>query len=56
MHTMPDNKKVKLPMSCKQVILWWDRYLRRFNGIEMLYQTDPMMGLSLEQLLRWGHV
>ena len=54
MHTMPDNKKVKLPMSCKQDILWWDRYLRRFNGIEMLYQTDPMMGLSLEQLLEMG--
>ena len=27
--------------------------MRRFNGVEMLYQTDPM-GLSLEELLEIG--
>ena len=53
MHPMPDNKKAKLTIECRHDILWWDRYLRRFNGVEMLYQTDPM-GLSLEELLDIG--
>ena len=53
LHALPDHKKVKLPTGCRQDIVWWDRYLRRFNGIEMLYQTDPL-GLSLEQLLDTG--
>ena len=51
MHTVPDHKKVKLSQGCKEDILWWNRYLRRFNGIEMLYPTDPLLGLSLDQLL-----
>ena len=50
MHALPDHKKEKLPPGCKQDIMWWARYLRRFNGIEMLYPTDPI-GLSLDQLL-----
>ena len=53
MHSLPDNKKERLPPGCRQDILWWDRYLRRFNGVEMLYQTDPIL-LSLEQLLDTG--
>ena len=50
MHPLADNKRVKLSTGSRQDIVWWDRYLRRFNGIEMLYQTDPL-GLSLDQLL-----
>jgi hypothetical protein len=50
MHNLADNKKTKLSSGCKQDIAWWDRYLRRFNGIEMLYNTDPL-GLDLDQLL-----
>ena len=50
LHSFPDQKKVKLLPECRQDIQWWCRYLRRFNGIEMLYPTDPI-GLSLEQLL-----
>ena len=50
MHTMPDNKKMKLSTGCRQDIAWWNRYLRRFNGTEILYPTDPLM-LTLTQLL-----
>ena len=50
MHSLPDQKKTKLSDGCKQDIQWWDRYLRRFNGIEMLYPSDPL-DLSLSQLL-----
>ena len=50
MHSMPDQKTAKLSEGCKQDIKWWDRYLRRFNGIEMLYPTDPI-DLPLDQLL-----
>ena len=50
MHIMPDNKRMKLSTGCRQDIEWWNRYLRRFNGVEILYSTDPLM-LSLNQLL-----
>ena len=53
MHSLPDHKKTALSHGCKQDILWWDRYLRRFNGVEMLYETDPL-GLTLDQLLDTG--
>ena len=50
MHSFPDHKKEKLSPGCIADISWWDRYLRRFNGVEMLYPTDPLH-LTLEQLL-----
>ena len=50
MHTLPDHKKVPLSEECKLDIKWWDRYLRRFNGTELIYPTDPL-NLTLDQLL-----
>ena len=50
MHHMSDNKRVKLSQGSRQDIMWWDRYLRRFNGVEILYESDPLQ-LSLDQLL-----
>ena len=50
MHNMPEHKKVKLSEDCKADIQWWARYLRRFNGCELIYPTDPM-DLTLNQLL-----
>ena len=50
MHDLPDQKKSKLSPGCLQDISWWGRYMRQFNGIEMLYPTDPL-GLTLNQLL-----
>ena len=50
MHAFPENKRSKLSEGSKQDISWWERYLRRFNGIEILYATDPL-ALSLDQLL-----
>ena len=51
MHHLPDNKKVKLSSSSKLDIKWWSRYMRKFNGVECMYPTDPLDGLSLDQML-----
>ena len=50
MHKLPDHKKEKLTAGSILDIGWWDRYLRRFNGVEMLYPSDPLH-LDLDQLL-----
>ena len=50
MHLLPDNKKAILSPDCKLDISWWCRYLRKFNGVELMY-TDEPLGLSLPQLL-----
>ena len=50
MHKLGDNKKAPLSADCRLDIDWWNRYLRRFNGVEMLYPTDPL-DLNLDQLL-----
>ena len=49
-NAVGENKKVKLSHDCMADIQWWDRYLRRFNGVEIMYPSDPVM-LSLDQLL-----
>ena len=50
MHALPDQKLTRLSPGCREDIEWWHRYLRRFNGIEMLYPTDPL-SLSLDDML-----
>ena len=50
MHGLADHKKVKLSEDCREDIQWWARYVRRFNGTELIYPTDPL-NLSLDQLL-----
>ena len=50
MHKLGDNKKTLLSDECRLDISWWNRYLRHFNGRELLYPTDPL-NLSLDQLL-----
>ena len=49
-NSVGENKKVKLSSECIADIRWWDRYLGRFNGVEIIYPADPIL-LSLEQLL-----
>ena len=49
-NSVSDNKKVKLSLDCMADIQWWDRYLHRFNGVEIMDPSDHIM-LSLEQLL-----
>jgi hypothetical protein len=50
MYLLPDNKKAALSPDSKLDILWWQRYLRRFNGVELIYVDEPL-NLSLPQLL-----
>ena len=50
MYNLPDNKKVTLNEQSKLDISWWHRYVRRFNGVELMYKDDPL-DLTLDQLL-----
>ena len=50
MQSLADHKKTKISKGCSDDILWWERYLRRFNGVELIYKDQPL-DLSLEQLL-----
>ena len=50
MHNLPDNKKAPLSEDSRHDISWWNRYLRRINGVECMYPDDPI-DLSLDQLL-----
>lgn len=50
MHHLPDHKKSPLSPGCKEDIRWWNRYVRKFNGVELVYNDQPM-NLSLDQLL-----
>ena len=50
MHSLPYHKKVKLSPGSIKDIKWWSRYLRRLNGVEMLYPSGSLF-LSLGQLL-----
>ena len=47
---LADHKKSPMSPGCSEDIAWWDRYLRRFNGVELIYKDQPL-GLSLYQLL-----
>ena len=49
-YNLSDNKKVLLDKESKRDIAWWSRYLRRFNGVEMIYPDEPM-NLTIDQLL-----
>ena len=50
MHPQHDNKRTKLSAESRLDILWWERFLRRFNGVQIIYNDDPVL-LSLDQLL-----
>ena len=53
MHHLPTNKKTPLSEDSKLDIRWWARFLRRFNGVQMMFPDDPLL-LSLEDLADVG--
>ena len=53
MHAQSNVKKIRLSAECRKDIAWWDRFLHRFNGVQVIFNDDPIM-LSLEQLLESG--
>ena len=55
MHPQSDTKKTVLSADCRLDILWWDRFLRRFNGVQVIYTDEPLL-LSLDQLLETSAV
>ena len=42
LHPLPDHRRASLPVGCIEDISWWSRYLRRFNGVELLYPDNPL--------------
>ena len=40
MFNLPDNKKVTMNEQSKLDISWWHRYVRRFNGVELMYNVS----------------
>ena len=50
MHKLSENKKSPLSSDCRLDISWWSRYMRQFNGTELIYPSDPL-DLDLDQLL-----
>ena len=53
MSMLADNKKVVISEECRLDIHWWHRFLRKFNGVELMYVDEPI-NLSLVQLLEAG--
>ena len=43
LHQFPDNASRSLPEGCKEDIKWWIRYVRRFNGVEMMFPEEPLL-------------
>ena len=54
MSGKPDNKKVKLLDETKKDIIWWDRFVEHYNGVEVIAIEDPIK-LSFQQLLDTPH-
>ena len=54
MANLKEGRKVKLTDESRKDILWWNHYLEKFNGINMIVNEDPIP-LSLEQLLDDPH-
>ena len=50
MSDKPANRKVKLSEDCRKDLIWWNLFLKEYNGITMIENEDPIK-LSLDQLL-----
>ena len=42
LHTTPDHRATPLSPGCIEDIQWWARYVRRFNGVEILYKKRKL--------------
>ena len=51
LHHEPDYRSHRISEGCKEDIQWWARYVRRFNGTELLYPEEPL-DLPLEAMLQ----
>ena len=53
LHQERDFRTVLMSEGCKADIRWWSRYLRKFNGVELLFPEEPQ-NLSLHELMCSG--
>ena len=51
----PDHKNVPIDEGCKEDINWWSRYLRHFNGTELIQSYIPL-DLPLHDMLDSGAI
>ena len=54
-HHYPDHKNVPIPDDCQEDLRWWSRYIRRFNGVELMY-SETIHDLQLDELLKLGAI
>ena len=50
MRDLTCSKKVPLSIDSRRDILWWSVYLRHFNGVTAIFNTDDIL-LSLDELM-----
>ena len=50
MRDLPGSKKVPLSVDSRKDVLWWSVYLRHFNGVTAIFNTDDTM-MSLDELM-----
>ena len=54
MSSIKDNKKVRLQDEARKDILWWAHYLEHYNGVNMIFNDNPIPK-SYQQLLDTPH-
>lgn len=50
MSGLKDNVKIKLEEQSRKDLLWWSQFLRKFNGVTIIFNEDAIP-LTLEQFL-----
>ena len=50
MRALPGSKRVPLSGDSRKDLLWWSVYLRHFNGVTAIFNTDDIM-MSLDELM-----
>lgn len=51
LHDTPEHVKVQIPDETKKDVLWWQTFLRSFNGVEFL-SIEPQQDVALDILLQ----
>ena len=52
-HHYPDHKNLPIPDDCREDLSWWSRYLRHFNGVELMY-PEMVHDMQLDELIQLG--
>ena len=53
LQDLPDNTQRAIPAACREDIQWWSRYVRRFNGVQLMF-SEKSLDLSVSELIKLG--